>query len=231
MKLARGLMVVFLSCNILVADPCLFEEIEHESQSGVISALQEGASIKEQDERDDTPLMRAVDENKKIAFIRFLLEQGFSVNTPNSHGVTPIMTAAKNGNADLVLFLTTVHANVNQKDIDGMTPLMWLARAWPIVLHKEGLGYPQEGKNYPQTLHFLISSGANINEQDHKGRTPMMHALENIVTWCPDAAGEARVLVTTFMKAGIRLDIQDKKHKKACDYAKNLAGIESILCH
>jgi ankyrin repeat protein len=222
-------MYALLFFKLLNAEPCLFEEVEHESKTGILLALQEGASIKEQDERDDTVLMRAVDENKKIDFLRFLIGQGFSVNVANSHGVTPLMIAAKNGNANLILYLTSVHANVSHKDVDGMTALMWLARAWPIALHKAELGHPQEYKNYPEALHMLLESGAGCNEQDRKGRIALMHALENVVTWCPDAPREALILVKAFMEAGTSLTIKDNNQKTLFDYAKNLVGIESIL--
>src|SRR6266850_2475373 len=56
--------------------------------------------------------------------VRRLLDQGAVVDSRNRSGDTPLNIAAKNGHTRLGLLLIERGADVNQKDLAGVTPLM-----------------------------------------------------------------------------------------------------------
>ena len=70
--------------------------------------------------------------------------------------VTPLMKAAKEGNAEKVQELLAAGADVNAQDERGLTPLMWAA-----------------GNSFQNTVQILLNAGADIDIKNNKGRTAL----------------------------------------------------------
>ncbi len=80
--------------------------------------------------------------------------------------------------------------------VDGLTPLMWAARA-----------------GSKDVLTALIEKGANLNAQDPEGRTALMYAAD---------AASLKILMT----AGARIGIADKDGRTALEYAQKNSGLK-----
>ncbi len=77
--------------------------------------------------------------------------------------------------------------------VDGLTPLMWTARA-----------------GAKDSIKLLIEKGARINAQDPEGRTALMYAA--------DAADAATLKI--LLSSGARIGIADKTGRTALEYAQ-----------
>ena len=69
-----------------------------------------------------TPLRYAIG-NKDYLMTRYLIEHGADVNRANTHGWTPIMTAARVGNKEIFELLLDSGAALDARTVDGKTPL------------------------------------------------------------------------------------------------------------
>ena len=98
-------------------------------------------------------------EHRGFDAARLSIESGADANARLSHGKTPIMLAAKLGDADTVRMLVDAGADVNARTDNGGTPLMFAA----ISGHEEPVG-------------ILIGAGADVNAVAHFDWTPMMVA-------------------------------------------------------
>jgi hypothetical protein len=58
-----------------------------------------------------------------------LLAKGADVNTPDAHGTTALMLAAKSGSIPVVLALLKAGARVNERDVSGNTALRFAENA------------------------------------------------------------------------------------------------------
>ena len=74
----------------------------------------------------------------------------------------PLTEAAYNGRTDSVKALLEAGANVNTKDKDGRTALMW----------------DTEDK-YPDCVKTLLEAGADVNVKDKDGKTALMRSNYN----------------------------------------------------
>src|SRR5205807_444799 len=91
-----------------------------------------------------------------------------------SMGITPLIMAVMNKDAESVRLLIDNGANVNQQSADGDTALKWAAA---------------EG-NLP-IVEMLLDRGANVNCRDWFGMTPLMEAVSPLAK---DSAGRADVV-------------------------------------
>lgn len=80
-----------------------------------------------------------------------------AVNTPDSHGTTPLMYAAATGSIETMKLLLDRGADPNVKNAFGATALMWAAG--------------DIGK-----VRLLLAKGADLNARSNFGRTPLMLA-------------------------------------------------------
>lgn len=108
-----------------------------------------------------TPLILAIEQKKK-AFIKFLVKNGADLNASRkSDGVTPLILAAKMGEYQVVNTLIGVGARLDANDMEKNTAL--------IVAAKE---------NQEMIVKRLLSMGANVNAKDGKGLTALNHAQD-----------------------------------------------------
>ena len=94
-----------------------------------------------------------------VSALKLLLEAGADVNICDISGVSCVMKAAANGNAECMKALLKAGADVNGFSINGVSALMFTL----IV-------------NNIQCLEILLDRGANVNEQSNFGPTALMHA-------------------------------------------------------
>ena len=94
-----------------------------------------------------------------VGALKLLLEAGVDVNICDISGVSCIMKAAANGNAECMKELIKAGADVNGFSINGVSALMFTL----IV-------------NNIQCLEILLGTGANVNEQSNFGPTALMYA-------------------------------------------------------
>jgi ankyrin repeat protein len=97
---------------------------------------------------------------KDTAKIEELLQSGVDINTQHpSSGTTVLMIASSYYYYDhMVEYLISKGANVNLKDKEGKTPLLWAS------------------SNSFENAKILISKGAKVNEAANDGMTPFLQA-------------------------------------------------------
>ncbi|PZU95104.1 MAG: hypothetical protein DCE90_13520 [Pseudanabaena sp.] len=93
-----------------------------------------------------------------------------------------LLAAAKNGSLLKVRSLTFQSANVNVRDQDGWTPLLWAVM-----------------NSHTEVSRFLLASGANPNTRNKYGWTPLMWAA---------GQGDSEI-VRSLIARGARLNAQD----------------------
>lgn len=92
---------------------------------------------------------------------RYLLLKGAEVNTPSQNGynVYPIHSAVASNNADITKILLEAGADVNVKQVSGITPLHSAAHHGNIEL-----------------IILLLEAGADVNANSEDGKTPSQMA-------------------------------------------------------
>lgn len=117
------------------------------------------------------------------------------VNKADKNGVTPLMSACRQGNLDMVKILLEAGANVNEpKSPKGRTPLMVACAYYSDV----------------EVCKLLIARGADVNAKANDGTTALMLAADNA------KAGVVELLLA--QKADI--NVKDKNGKTALDHAQ-----------
>jgi ankyrin repeat protein len=170
-------------------------------------------------------------EMKKVAFTVFLILLSCQLALFSAD----IFTVAGSGTVAQVQQAIKAGADVNARDEDGETPLMYAA------------GY----NTNPDVLSVLIKAGADLNARDYEGETPLMFAAENNTN--PDVLSvliEAGVdvnardkdgvtplmlaarhninpeVLSVLIKAGANILLKDNSGKTTFDYAKNNSSIK-----
>ena len=137
--------------------------------------LTHGAEVNVANEYGNTPLdaATAFDKTETIALLQqagATHGEGFRIkaaptatggHTPTNTLNADLRNAAKEGNTEEVELLLDRGANIEDKDIDGHTPLL-LAAKW--------------GKT--ETVELLLDRGANIEAKGRYGKTPLLLAAE-----------------------------------------------------
>lgn len=141
--------------------------------------------------------------------VQSFLKDGFSPNTPNEVGYTPMMGAARGESVEVLRLFLSQGGNAQAADHRGFTVLHW------------SVGQPP-GDPARQTscVHMLLQAGADVNARDKDGGTPLMNAA-----WfgCTEAAQE-------LLRHGADKTILDQKRRSARDLAaerghQELAGL------
>lgn len=115
-------------------------------------------------ENNNTILSHAVQKaDIDYDIIIFILECGAKINQKieSFRYGSVLHYATKNNLEELTLLLLEYEANVNMRDDNSMTPLMFAARY-----------------GYPNTAELLLNNGANINYRHKYYGTPLMTAIE-----------------------------------------------------
>ncbi len=150
-------------------------------------------------------LFRAV-RRSNVAAAKRALEAGADINGQTlTTGTTALMTAAQDGDLNLVRFLLRQGADVNERDIGNRTALMFAAK-----------------KGYTAVARELIQYGADVNASIIRiNETPLMMAA---------FAGRAP-MVALLLANGADLNAKDYQEKTALDVAReqgNSASAQAI---
>ncbi|OUM61947.1 hypothetical protein PIROE2DRAFT_22380, partial [Piromyces sp. E2] len=77
-------------------------------------------------------------------------------------GQTPLMIASQLNNEVIAEFLIEKGAEIDVKDNNGITPIMWACE--------------KENEHNSTLVKLLVEKGANVNVKDKNGFTPLYHA-------------------------------------------------------
>jgi len=118
-----------------------------------------------------------------------------SQNMQNKYSQGILLSGAEEGNVEVVKLLLNKGANVDVKDNDGRTPLLWAAEnrheAVVRLLLDKGASVDAKDNNsrtpllwaaengYEAIMRLLLDKGANIDAKDNNGRTPLLWADRN----------------------------------------------------
>lgn len=136
--------------------------IESGKEKVVDYLIESGAQIEAMDENGNTPLIKAVADERRVRIVRQLLELGANVNAKNHHGVTPLHVAAQSGSDRMVNLVLDKHPDLEARTTNGETALLIAAKEgfMPILqsLLDNGaecvVGYPTGGT--PQDVASLF---------------------------------------------------------------------------
>jgi len=105
--------------------------------------------------------LAAITKGNKVEVAR-LLAAGFSPDSKDSDGRTPLMFAVIDDKIELVDFLIQNGADVNVQDNNGFSPLHFAAQDFRVEAAKS-----------------LLNKNAEVNQCDKHGNTPLWRAVFN----------------------------------------------------
>ena len=135
--------------------------------------------------------------------VRSLLKSGADVKRTGTNGYNALMSAAGEGNLEVIECLLQAGMSISSCDHKGKTVLM--AAAW-------------SGKE--NVVSFLLQAGAEKNAKDAQGMTALMHAAEGV------AAFE---VVETLLQAGADPNLKDNQGRTALQIAEKTTGSEEVV--
>jgi ankyrin repeat protein len=110
-----------------------------------------------------TPLLLVMEGKSARAVNLIMKNSKNTINTKDSFGKTPLITALEFGKTEFAKMLIDAGADVNEKDINGTTPLIAACETY-------------QGSNI---VRELVEHNANINAKDVANRTPLYCSIMN----------------------------------------------------
>ena len=134
-----------------------------------------------------------------LAKVKLAVESGLDPNTPvgGTSNEMPMLNWASMGkNTELIKYLIDKGADVNSKNKDGLTPLMFAGNKGrgtnALLLIESGANlFAKTSKQatcahylsyclMPELINLLIDRGVDFNQKDNRGRIPLMWASSNL---------------------------------------------------
>ena len=164
--------------------------------NAVNGLLQDGANVALTDNRLGCTALHfaAGSSDNSGEILRCLIENGADVNGVNKVKHTPLMIAAIRGHINALTLLIKHGADVDLQDSDGYKALHFAVYGSDIS---------------SEILSCLIGIGADVNARTNNGVTPLMIAAEE---------GHINA-VTSLVKCGANVDLQDKDGQTALHHA------------
>jgi ankyrin repeat protein len=187
--------------------PLLIAAAHDGNRTVVELLLKNGADLAAaQDNLKSNPLLEATAAND-TATIKLLLEKGIDVNEKNAAGLTALMLAARDGNAEIVKSLIARGAAVNAQSADTVAPpvkhgAIAIGKLTPLLLAVTS--------GSAETVRILLDAGADTNATDVRGMTPLMLA---VATDHPNDATIAMLLAR-----GAATKVKSKANETALDW-------------
>ena len=180
-----------------------------------------------------TALFRAVQHGYEYV-ATLLLEKGAlpGVAAAAQRGNSEILDAAEHGYTGIARLLLKYGADVNAKNVHGITPLFMAAaedhRDTAKLLLDAGAPVNQSWEGFTPlifaarggataTAALLLERGAHVNDQNNYGQTALMLAAEKGL----------QDVVELLLKHGANVDIKDKQSQTAASCARN-RGYEAL---
>jgi ankyrin repeat protein len=142
-------------------------------------------------------LLVMAQEAKKAKDIKDLINEGADVNCANEWGLTPIMIAAQNNSA-LVVINTLVTAG---SDVKATEP----------KYRSNSLHLAANNSTNPKVISTLIKAGADMNSRNYLGETPLIMAVNS---------NEETKIITILIKEGADIFAQDYQGHSVLEYAE-----------
>jgi ankyrin repeat protein len=163
--------------------PLMWAALKGDTTS-VEALLDYGAAVNARDKNGMTALMWAAPEVAPL-----LLARGADPHVRDKFGRTPLSYAAYQGDAPRVKTLLSRGLKVDDKDLDGLTPLFFAlygqcgyyrTGSWPkkeqVLTSLRKVRQREAGE---LLLQLLLDQVANVNARDNKGRTPLIFYAQN----------------------------------------------------
>lgn len=142
-------------------------------------------------------LLAAAVSATKAKEIRELINKGADIHTQNEWGMTPIMLAAQNNSAVVVLnALIAAGADI---------------RATEPKYRSNSLHLAAGNNTNPKIIQALIAAGADLNSRNYLGETPLIMAV---------STNEVSRIISTLIKEGADINARDYQGHSVVEYAK-----------
>ena len=231
----------------------LFQAISQRNHNMVKALLENGANVNETGERGWTALMQASFLGDS-AIVSTLLSNEIKpeVDHIDERKLTALMLAAQRKHAEVVRLLLKAGANVDLKEYNGQTALMFATE------DPYGLQDPNPLKNVSvQTVKALLDGGADVNLENDNGTTPLLAAAgmmrpqwrlevikllleKKVIIDHKNSIGDYALKSAVFMsdieaarlllEGGARTDLKDGKGKSllmnVCDYIFSTIAVQ-----
>jgi ankyrin repeat protein len=144
-------------------------------------------------------LLIAAQEATKAKEIKDLIKKGAEVNCANEWGLTPILLAAQNNSAVVVLnALISAGADLGAVEPEFKSNALHLAA---------------NNSTNPKIISALIKAGCDMNGKNYLGETPLIMAVNG---------NKETKIVTALIKEGADVKATDYQNKSALDHAKEI---------
>ena len=181
-------------------------------------------------------------EHNRTGAVLELIHLGMDANTATPEGTTLLMTAARNGNLELVEALLKNRANHLIQNRFGDTALMFSALNGHVVVVKRllELGGPQENREgwtplqysafggHIEVARYLIGKGAKVNAPAPNSQTPLMLAASagsfEMVRFLIDELADTKIKDRDGKTA--RDMAEARGHKQVADYIGSFDATE-----
>ena len=124
------------------------------------SLKDKGEDFSIEDEYGKNPLLCACWGRGDINTIKWLLDQGFSLDDRTNLGGTSFLLSAERGHLGLLKFFKEINADIRATNKNGEN-----------ALHRACFG-----KADIPTIHWMLEQGFSIQEKDSNGRTPFLRS-------------------------------------------------------
>ncbi|KAG4085409.1 ankyrin repeat-containing domain protein [Neocallimastix lanati (nom. inval.)] len=171
----------------------------------LLKYLLEFFDINNPDEYEFNILYEAIKENN-ITMVKCLIRNGADVNFINSddHLSAFNFAASKDYNDVMMELLKHDWLLVNQKDLNGDTPLIYILK--------------NNKKHISDIVKQIICKGANVNLADNNGNTPLTYAILN----------ENYKIIKLLIENGADMYIKNTEGKSPFDYSFSLKSYDCI---
>ena len=179
--------------SVLVRENCSKEEAESFAKK-IKFACFEKINIRVECNESSEKYLDRFDKYMTVEAARDMVEHGVDVNVKDNDGSTPLIKVVWHGHLDVVKYLVSQGADVNEAK-NGWTPLHRAAARGhlDVVKYLVSQGADVNAKNndggtpffmaavhgHLDVVKYLVSQGADVNAEDNDGRTPLHWAAYN----------------------------------------------------